>query len=360
MKRVLLAIIGVLMAIIAGLAPANIIQSPGWNHTFVDRSVALPNGQDVTLVELFSTAARSYVLKILRENSSQNYDVVAWQSYSHPGGGWAGTSVPFAVPATGIYRMGAYTSVSCDASVNGPRSSVPGNPTGTNVGGFTATTARLPPMRVTVGEDLPPIDPPPPPSGETHYVNMTIGQSNGMNFGNNAAAKAAFAETLQTLTGSTRPIVWINKAIGGSAISTWAPGQPNYNAAVSAWNTAIAAPGAIPGAVIWFQGEGDSPNCAAAALWDDSLRVIISSLKTAVQQPTLPVLVTELFVNPAPTTRIYWHLIQRWQREVGAENVFASAADLVGSPGDPIHLAQPELVIMAGRFASALAPRMTP
>lgn len=348
------------MAIIAGLAPNNSTSNgAGWNHTFVDRSVALSNGQSVTQFEVYSTTPRTFGIKIVREVSSSSFDIVYSQTMQHAGAGWQAATLAYNVPAAGIYRMAVYTPSDTSTSIVGSRATRVGDATGIAQGGFYPMSAQVPPMRVTIGSAMPPSDPPPPPSG-SHYVVLLMGQSNMLNFGNDESAKSAFRSTMQAAMGNTRDVVFLNTASGGSVISAWAPGSAFYNAAVAAWNTAMAQPGAIPGAVIWMQGEADSGNCSSAIKWDVSLKTIFSAVRAAVGQPGLPAVATELFVNPDPVGRPYWDVLQRHQREVGALNVAVSAADLPGSAADPLHLASAQLVTLGQRYATALASRMAP
>lgn len=116
--------------------------------TIVDRSYTLTNAQVVTKIGLYSTAAVSCTLKVVRRNSAGNYDVVVSQAFSHPGGGWASLTLPapYTVPATGTFHVAMFYSVSqtietYTASAN--RSAYTGNATGNGVT-FTETTGALP------------------------------------------------------------------------------------------------------------------------------------------------------------------------------------------------------------------------
>lgn len=347
------------MTLISGLPPNNGASTgSNWRHTFVDRTVALPAGGNLTLFEVYSTTPRTFTAKVMREIAPDTYDVLFSQSLPHPGGGWFGVApdAAYVIPASGVYRMAVHTPSDTSTSIAGQRATRIGNALGADQTDFYAMSAQVPPMRVTI-DGSPSPQPPPPPEGE-HYVVLVMGQSNAMNWGNNTAAIAEFTTRLQTVLNTSKPVVIVNAAVGGASIAAWAPGSSYYNAALSKWQAAITTPGALPAGAIWLQGEADSSVCTGAIKWDVSLKTILAALRTAIAQPTLPVVVTELFVNPDPVVRPYWDVIQRHQREVGALNALVSASDLVGSAADPIHLASADLVILGTRYADALAAKM--
>lgn len=84
-----------------------------------------------------------------------------------------------------------------------------------------------------------------------------------------------FANYLRESTGV--PVGVINKAVGGSAISTWQPsGGANYAAFISALNAA----GGDCEAAIWYQGEDNASVGTSAASYKASLVNVLSGLKT--------------------------------------------------------------------------------
>ncbi|KWT70780.1 hypothetical protein APY04_0841 [Hyphomicrobium sulfonivorans] len=114
------------------------------NLTVFARAAAVLNSVSVSAIGAFSTVARAMELKIGLRNSAGNYTVVVNLSVSHPGGGWGdfGLPVPFNVPASGNYYLGAFTSVANpDVNTATPRAWLSGNQTGT-AGGYTEDTVQ--------------------------------------------------------------------------------------------------------------------------------------------------------------------------------------------------------------------------
>jgi hypothetical protein len=129
--------------------------SKGSNFTFVDRTTAVSNSVVVFKIGIYNTSAgRTFVAKILKRNSSTNFDVVASQSFVHPGGGWADVTLtsPYTVPGTGAYYLGAYTvagTYSATVATNA-RSYISSEATGSGVTGWTEdSNGTNEPMRYT-------------------------------------------------------------------------------------------------------------------------------------------------------------------------------------------------------------------
>jgi len=103
---------------VSGASPPVASATAGWvNNTYVNEASALPNGATIDTVGMYSDAAVTLTMKIVKRNSSTNVDVVVSQSFSHPGGGWADLTLssPYAVPASGTYYVGAFFNT--DASI---------------------------------------------------------------------------------------------------------------------------------------------------------------------------------------------------------------------------------------------------
>jgi hypothetical protein len=79
-------------------------------NIYIDRSGGPANNEVVTAIGVYSTAAATFTVKILKENSSTSFDVVVSESFSHPGGGFVDHTLtsPYTVPGSGTYRLGAY------------------------------------------------------------------------------------------------------------------------------------------------------------------------------------------------------------------------------------------------------------
>ena len=99
----------------------------------------------------------------------------------------------------------------------------------------------------------------------------------------------AFAEHLLAVNPKTA-IGLIPCAVGGSPISSWQKGAPNYDKAIRraqlALKTTAPVKAHIRGA-IWLQGESDATP-TNLPLYDGRLRMMIESLRADLQQPDLP------------------------------------------------------------------------
>jgi hypothetical protein len=99
---------------------------------------------------VYSDPAKTVALKIGLQISTSAFDVVVYQVFSHPGGGWADVtlSAPFVVPGSGTYNAGAFVSGTVDLTAARARSFKAGDVTGTGNTGFTVDSAGVPPLRV--------------------------------------------------------------------------------------------------------------------------------------------------------------------------------------------------------------------
>jgi hypothetical protein len=346
------------MTIFFGASPTT--EERNWNHTIVDRSVTLPAGATVTALGIYSTAAKTYDLKIGCEISASSYEVLLSQSFAHPGGGWADTTLaaPFTVPQTGIHRFMAWCSNTAptNASIVVARASKQGvNVPPGITSGFYVDSQSAVAMRAMIDDSAP------PPPATPRYIFIMCGQSNGMNMANQAGA--AFIARFKELVPDCDATL-INAAVGGSTISTWMPGQPRFNNAVSVFNSALQPLDAVAGALLWFHGENPSCYVDQAIRYDESMAAIFAAFRAETQHSVLPVAVAELFICPDWAERPYWDKVQDNQRLIcdpdwrhffdGAVPV--SLADLPGSAADPLHLGTAELQTAARRCAEALTP----
>ena len=78
--------------------------------TIIDRSAAVLSSVTIQKLGIYSLSARNVTLKIVKQNSTTNFDVVANQTFSHTGSGWEDFTLtsPYAVPASGTYNLAAY------------------------------------------------------------------------------------------------------------------------------------------------------------------------------------------------------------------------------------------------------------
>lgn len=332
-----------------GAAPTS--DKSSFNHTMVDRSFVLPPGETLTHYGFYSDLPHAGRLKIGREISASSYDVVVDFPISHPGGGWVDfpLSPPFVVPLTGVYRPLVWcpNSGQTNRSVVVPRASKQNVNAGLGVtSGFHVDSQATISTRFTADET----PPPPPPPVPDYIVSMT-GQSNGRGLFAGSGATTFTTRFLELVPNCTLTLV--NSAINSSRIASWQPGQPNFNNAVSDFQAQLQA-GKTPGAVIWFQGEGDATECGLSIRWDEQLFAFMTGFRTAVGLPNLPFCVVELFVNPEPGVRPYWDVIQKHQRNANA--LHASLADIDGSTTDKPHLTGAGYEIAGRRIAETLAP----
>jgi len=79
------------------------------NVTGFDKGLPLANGAVVTSIGVYSQSAQSGSVKIVREDSATNAEVIYSQDFSHPGTGWHDVSVAsWTVPATGSHYVGSW------------------------------------------------------------------------------------------------------------------------------------------------------------------------------------------------------------------------------------------------------------
>ena len=128
----------------------NGVTSWGNQFTVVDRSMQLPAGAPVGWIGvLFNSAHSDVCVKVFKENSAGNYDVVYSDAPRvHPGGGvYVDCAVNFTTPSAGIYRIGFSASMTSEAfNTSGARAIKVGNISGNNQT-FTAYSDGTVPMR---------------------------------------------------------------------------------------------------------------------------------------------------------------------------------------------------------------------
>lgn len=121
------------------------------NQTIVDRSAALPAGATVTHVGLYAAGAATRTVKIVREDSATQYDILVSESFAHPGGGFADhqLSEPFVVPPTGTYRLAGYAGNNVGRTDSVPRAYMNGDVGVANDIAATSDTSAAVPLRYT-------------------------------------------------------------------------------------------------------------------------------------------------------------------------------------------------------------------
>lgn len=120
---------------------------PFSGNTYIDRTIAILNSVTVTKIGVFSTSAQTLKLKIAKQNSTTNFDIVADYSFAHPGGGYADLTLPaqFVVPATGTYNLGFWVPGNSDFTpANANRSLISGDQgVQSGLSGWTATSSAI-------------------------------------------------------------------------------------------------------------------------------------------------------------------------------------------------------------------------
>ncbi|PYV13366.1 MAG: hypothetical protein DMG07_14770, partial [Acidobacteria bacterium] len=165
------------------------------------------------------------------------------------------------------------------------------------------------------------------------------------------------------------PIGLIPCALGGTAIARWDPalrdqgGASLYGALVRRFR---AAGGRVTG-VLWYQGEADARQPAAAAIYGERLRGLIEALRRDSGQPALPFYFVQLgrmlewiyFPDPSrrpATLDAQWTAVREAERRVAADvpaTGMVPAADL--ELEDSIHINTGDLKRVARRLARLVA-----
>lgn len=102
-------------------------------YTWVDRTAKLTNGKTVAKIGLYGKDSTGLYLKILKRTSANTYDVVVNQAAtlsSTIGWQWFDLSPPFAIPETGDYYVGMYSTAIATIIYNGLRSYANADKTG--------------------------------------------------------------------------------------------------------------------------------------------------------------------------------------------------------------------------------------
>jgi len=123
--------------------------SPG--QILVDRSVALTPGDVINKIGASLSSGQTITLKIVKRNSSVNYDIVVSQSLVHPGGGFADVTLssPFTVPGSGSYYVGLYAATTISGATGQARGFGSGGDTGVSSSvTFGEDTGTVPVLRV--------------------------------------------------------------------------------------------------------------------------------------------------------------------------------------------------------------------
>lgn len=328
-----------------------------WPEANFDRTIQLPAGANITHVGEYSTAAHQVTFMIGAEQGG-SYDVVALQAFSHPGGGWADVALPFVVPATGTYRMGAFWQTVNDTgnrasgepfaiSRNGSR------PSGLGVlSGFSNLNHCMAPLRATIdGEGEPPG--PPPSSGRV--VIAVNGQSNANQFASGNGAATMLSALQAAFPGKT--FVLVNNGVNSSWVESWVAGAANEVAAITRTQAAMQAGDTL--VEVWIQGEGgDAYYPEKANAYEANLRNHLADFRAQMNAPSMLSVVTISF-NIGPGWP-HQYLVQQAQLKIGTDYTQNNASVTMADFGEVVsqHPGDAVLVAVGHRIAAAIIARL--
>lgn len=164
-----------------------------------------------------------------------------------------------------------------------------------------------------------------------------------------------FANYLRSFT--SVPVGVINKAVGGSAISSWQPsGGANYSSFISTLNSA----GGDCEAVIWYQGEDDALAGTSGASYQTSLGNVLSGIRshTGRSSVTFKFGVVTLGTTTAYASEGTFGNIRSAQLSFVSANssngVFYAATACDAGTTDGVHLGAVAQARLGKRYATAL------
>jgi hypothetical protein len=118
--------------------------SVGFNGTFFDRSIQIPNNSIVWRVGAHCTAATTITFKIGERTGAGNYTINVSEAFSHGGTGmeYFDLTTPYRVPSTGTHYPGYFLNASSAFIASVLRAFKTGNLTGVQTG-FTESSNPL-------------------------------------------------------------------------------------------------------------------------------------------------------------------------------------------------------------------------
>lgn len=212
--------------------------------------------------------------------------------------------------------------------------------------GVVAADDRQPHPRVLVltrdGDWAPAVDP-------LHFDKPDIvGVGPGRAFG------MAVAEAMPGITVGLIPV-----AVGGSPIDAWQPGAFDAATKTHPWDDAMTRvqrarrDGAVK-AVLWHQGESDATPARAPA-YASKLHALIERWRTALDAPTLPVVIGQMGRFEAAPWDVSREMVDRAHRELPAAipgTAFVHA-DGLAHKGDAVHFDAASARTLGRRYAEA-------
>lgn len=154
-----------------------------------------------------------------------------------------------------------------------------------------------------------------------------------------------------------RPVVLVPCAKGGSAIAQWRPDTRTDTLYGSCLARARAAGGRIAG-VLWYQGETDARDTAAARRWSAAFADLARAFRRDLAAPRLPFAVVRLADAPARAedTGRYpgWTIVQDAQARLRIDCVTVVRANGLPRLADDLHLTTAAHRVLGVRLADAM------
>jgi len=164
----------------------------------------------------------------------------------------------------------------------------------------------------------------------------------------------AFADAL--FHDTQRPIGLINCARGGTKIVQWAPDDDPSSLYGTCLGQAKQARtfGRLRGA-IFYQGEYDSWNLDDAAGWSARATRMLQRLRTDLNAPSLPIIVTQIGPNPPDSeTASPARVLLAAQEAIALPHAAVVSARDLPFQSDRLHLNQQGQIALGGRYAKAM------
>ena len=153
------------------------------------------------------------------------------------------------------------------------------------------------------------------------------------------------------------PVGFIQTALGGSALSSWNPGDPSGNEPVLFKNMihCIGLAGNKIIGILWYQGESDSGSIETAQNYADRFINFVNKTRQQLHCPELPVITVQLNVVTTKewlVNNTFWSMVKEYQRQIPNKlnNVFVVPG--IGLPlSDGIHNSTAGNIILGNRLA---------
>lgn len=144
----------------------------------------------------------------------------------------------------------------------------------------------------------------------------------------------------------------INCAVGGTSITTWQPGEVQYENCLAKVKN-IQNDGYIIKGIFWYQGERDTPNYEIARRWKRLFYRFVNNFRRDTDT-NAPVVFAQLGPKPTQPGRIYWQRIKNMQRLSADDNkmlYMITTSDIKPyCPMDAVHFCADGYIEISHRF----------